>query len=243
AGRGFAPTRQGRPRMTLPTGFAERDPTLALHPLHFVNRDGLEAWRGRQPTALVQWMRAHGFDAAAGSQLTLPGGDGALAGAVLGVGDALDPFSYAHAPRSLPAGHWEISGELDDDARRALQLGWGLGAYRFNRYRDATRVPAQLVADGFDAETADILAACLRVRDLVNTPTQDMGPQELEDVAREVANRHGAKFESIVGDELLEQNFPSIHAVGRASHRAPRPIRLDWGSDAHEHVVLVGKGV
>src|SRR3546814_16129190 len=70
--------------------------------------------------------------------------------------------------------------------------------------------------------SADVLAACVRVRDLVNTPTQDMGPQELEDVAREMANRHGAKFESIVGDELLEQNFPSIHAVGRASHRAPR---------------------
>src|SRR3546814_3495750 len=69
-------------------------------------------------------MRAHGFDAASGSQLTLPGDRGTLAGAVLGVGDALDPFSYAHAPRSLPAGHWEISGELDDDARRALQLGW-----------------------------------------------------------------------------------------------------------------------
>ena len=229
--------------MTLPTGFAERDPALALHPLYFVNRDGLEAWRGRQPTALVQWMRAHGFDAAAGSQLTLPGGDGALAGAVLGIGDALDPFSYAHAPRSLPAGHWEISGELDDDARRALQLGWGLGAYSFTRYRDATRTPAQLVAGALDPEVADVLAACLRVRDLVNTPTQDMGPQELEDVAREMANRHGAKFESIVGDALLERNFPSIHAVGRASHRAPRLLRLDWGDDAREHVVIVGKGV
>src|SRR3546814_4001338 len=87
--------------MTLPNGFAERDPALTLRPLYLVNRDGLEAWRERQPTALVQWMRAHGFDAASGSQLNLPGGEGALAGAVLGTGDALDPFSYAHAPRSL----------------------------------------------------------------------------------------------------------------------------------------------
>src|SRR3546814_3937349 len=109
----------------------------------------------------------------------------------------------AHAPRSLPAGHWEISGELDDDARRALQLGWGLGAYSFTRYRDATRKPAQLVG-ALDPEVADVLAACVRVRDLVNTPTQDMGPQALEDVAREMANRHGAKFASIVGEELLE---------------------------------------
>ena len=229
--------------MTLPNGFAERDPALSLRPLYLVSRDGLEAWRGRQPTALVQWMVAHGFDAAAGSQLTLPGSEGAMAGAVLGIGDALDPFSYAHAPMALPGGHWEVDGELDADARRALQLGWGLGAYRFTRYRDATRLPAQLVVGEHDAETTDILAACLRVRDLVNTPTQDMGPQQLEDVAREVAQKHGATFESIVGDALLERNFPSIHAVGRASHRPPRLIRLDWGDDAHEHVVLVGKGV
>src|SRR5690606_14477198 len=108
ARRGIAPPRQGRHRMTLPNGFAERDPALSLRPLYLVNRDGLDAWRGRQPTALVQWMIAHGFDAAAGSQLTLPGDDGAMAGAVLGVGDALDPFSYAHAPMALPGGHWEV---------------------------------------------------------------------------------------------------------------------------------------
>jgi leucyl aminopeptidase len=229
--------------MTLPNGFAEREPALTPRPLYFVDRDGLDAWRKRQPQALEQWVLDHGFDAAAGSVLSLPGGEGALAGAVLGTGDALDPFSYAHAPWSLPGGHWEVDGELDADARRALQLGWGLGAYRFTRYRAATRVPAQLVPEQLDPEVADVLAACLRVRDLVNTPTQDMGPQDLEDIAREVAQAHGAKFESIVGDALLAHNFPSIHAVGRASHRAPRLIRLDWGSDAHEHVVLVGKGV
>src|SRR5690606_33812301 len=228
--------------MTLPTGFAARDPALAPRPLYIVDRDGLEAWRGGQPAALAQWVRAHGFDAAAGSQLALPGEEGGLAGALLGIGDALDPLSYAHAPQALPGGQWEAGGELAADARRALQLGWGLGAYRFTRYRDAARAPAQLVGD-LDPEVADVLAACLRVRDLVNTPTQDMGPQELEDIARGIAGRHGAKFESIVGDALLERNLPSIHAVGRASHRAPRLIRLDWGDDAHEHVVVVGKGV
>src|SRR3546814_9403191 len=127
---------------------------------------------------------------------------------------------------------WSSDGCSADD--------WGRGPYSFTRDGDATRKPGQLVGD-LDPEVADVLAACVRVRDLVNTPTQDMGPQELEDVAREMANRHGAKFESIVGDELLEQNFPSIHAVGRASPRAPRLIRLDWGDDAHEPVVLVGK--
>jgi leucyl aminopeptidase len=229
--------------MNLPNGFAALDPALKLRPLYFVNRDGLEAWRERQPTALVQWMLAHGYDAAPGSLLSLPGGEGGLAGAVLGIGDPLDPFSYAHAPYSMPPGHWEISGELDDDTRRALQLGWGLGAYRYTQYRNPPRTPAQLVLGSLDDEVSDILAACLRVRDLVNTPTQDMGPEQLEQVARDIAERHGARFSSIVGDALLEQNFPSIHAVGRASHRAPRLLRIDWGDAAHPHVALVGKGV
>ncbi len=229
--------------MTLPNGFAAPDPALSPLPLYLVHRDGLEAWRGRQPRALAQWMLAHGFDAAPGSVLALPGEEGALAGAVLGIGDPLDPFSYAHAPMALPAGHWEASGGLDAETQRALQLGWGLGAYRFARYRDPPRAPARLVAGAPDAEAVDVLAACLRVRDLVNTPTQDMGPGQLEDVARDIAQRHGARFEAVVGDELLAQGFPAIHAVGRASHRAPRLLRLDWGDQAHPHVVLVGKGV
>ena len=99
-----------------------------------------------------------------------------------------------------------------------------------------------MLAD-LDPETADLLAACVRVRDLVNTPTQDMGPAQLEQVARQIAQRHGADFDSIVGDQLLEQNFPSIHAVGRASHRAPRLLVLRWGQPSHPHVALVGKGV
>ena len=229
--------------MTLPTGFAAHHPDLHLRPMYLVNRDGLDAWRGRQPQALVQWMLAHGYDAAPGSLLSLPGGAGELAGAVLGIGDPLDPFSYAHAPSALPPGHWELSGDLDPTAQRALQIGWGLGAYRYTRYREAPRAPAQLALGSLDPEASDILAACVRVRDLVNTPTEDMGPQQLEDVARAIADAHGAKFTSIVGDDLLEQNLPAIHAVGRASHRAPRLLRIDWGDASHPHAVLVGKGV
>ena len=229
--------------MNLPNGFAAQDPALKLRPLYLVNRDGLVAWRERQPQALVQWMLAHGYDASAGSQLSLPGGEGGLAGAVLGIGDPLDPFSYAHAPYAVPSGHWELSGEMDDATQRALQLGWGLGAYRYTRYRDPPRAPAQLVLASLDDEVRDLLAACVRVRDLVNTPTEDMGPEQLEQVARGIAQQHGARFDSIVGGELLKQNFPSIHAVGRASHRAPRLLALRWGDAAHPHVALVGKGV
>ncbi|WP_159016688.1 leucyl aminopeptidase family protein [Cognatiluteimonas profundi] len=228
--------------MTLPQGFiapADAHP----RPLHIVSRDTLDNWRQGQAPATVAWLAAHGYDASPGSVLALPGGDGGLAGAVLGVGDALDPASYGHAPYALPAGDWQVEGTLDAGARAALQLGWGLGAYRYDRFRAPPRPPARLVLDKPDAETVDVLAASLRVRDLVNTPTESLGPAELEQVVRDIAARHDATVEVITGDELLARNFPAIHAVGRASHREPRLIALRWGNAAHPHVAIVGKGV
>ena len=211
--------------------------------LHLVRRDGLEAWRTRQSATTAQWLLAHGFDASPGATLVLPAGDGAVDGAVLGIGDPHDPFAYAHAPFALPPGDWDVRDALDEESRKALQLGWGLGAYRFDRYRTLPRPPARLRIAAPDAETADVLAACLRVRDLVNTPADDLGPQQLEDAVRALGERHGGECLAIVGDDLLARNLPAIHAVGRASHRAPRLLRLDWGDPAHPRLALVGKGV
>ena len=132
--------------MSLPNGFAAA-PGGAARPLHFIGREQLAEWRGRQPRDLGQWMDAHRFEASAGSMLVLPGADG-IAGAVVGIGDARDPFSYAHAPFALPEGDWRAEGTLDDETRRALQLGWGLGSYRFARFRKPVREPARLVLDG-----------------------------------------------------------------------------------------------
>lgn len=221
---------------------AYTDDAASALPLHLLERAQWESWRDAQPEAVRQWLAAQNFTAAAGSLALLPGDHG-VAGAVIGIGDALDPHSYAHAPYGLPVGRWKVEGELADAQRAALQLGWGLGAYRFTRYKAAARQPAQLWLPQLDAETADVLAASARVRDWVNTPTEHMGPEQLEAVAREIAQAHGARLDVITGDELLAQNFPAIHAVGRASHRAPRLIRFTWGDDAHPHVALVGKGV
>ena len=211
----------------------------AARTLHVVTRDGCAAWRDAQPDAVRAWLEAQAFDAAPGSLVLLPGDDG-LAGAAIGIGDPRDPDSYAHAPYALPEGTWRVTGAHEADA---LQLGWGLGAYRFTRYKAAARRPAQLAVDAVDAEIVDLIAATTRVRDLVNTPTEHMGPAQMEDVVRDIASAHGARFDSIVGDALLEQNFPAIHAVGRASHRAPRLLQLAWGEAAHPHVAIVGKGV
>ena len=228
--------------MTLPTGFATTGEAAAPQPLHFVQRDGLAAWRLAQTAVTQAWLDAQTFDASAGSVMAWPDTNGGIAGAVVGIGDPLDPLSYAHAPMALPAGDWEAAGDLDADARHALQLGWGLGCYRFTRYKAAARAPARLTGQ-FDAAVFDVLAACVRVRDMVNTPTEDMGPDAMEAVARDIASAHGADITVIAGDDLLTQNYPAIHAVGRASHRAPRLIEMTWGDASHPHIAIVGKGV
>jgi leucyl aminopeptidase len=215
-------------------------------PLHAVTAGGFAAWSAQQSAPLQAWLKAQGFTAAAGTVALLPGGEG-LAGAVLGIADANDPFAYAHAPYALPVGDWRIADALDADASAALRLGWGLGSYRFTRYRDAARAPARLATD-LDEELAAQIAACFRTRDLINTPTEHMGPDEMEAVVREISIAHGADLDVLTGDDLLTHNFPAIHAVGRASHRAPRLIVLHWGgntedSRTHPHIVIVGKGV
>ena len=224
----------------LPPGFASD--VAAARPLHVLAAAGFPAWLDAQPEATRAWLQAQQFQAAPGSHALLPGADG-LAGAVIGIGDPLDPYSYAHAPMALPEGEWTPADALAAEHAAALQLGWGLGAYRYGRYRTGGRVPARLALPSLDALQTHLLEACVRVRDLVNTPTQDMGPEQLEAQVRALAQAYGAGFESIVGDELLARNFPAIHAVGRASHRAPRLLRLDFGDAAHPHLVLVGKGV
>lgn len=215
----------------------------STRPLHVLQREQFADWSAQQPAPVRAWLQAQGFAATPGSLALLPGDEG-IAGAVIGIGDAADPLSYAHAPTGLPAGtSWRAEGGLSAEARAALQLGWGLGAYRFDRYKTPARAPARLLLEAADAQAAALLDACLRVRDLVNTPTEHMGPAELEATVRQIAQSHGAQVEVFAGDALLEHNFPAIHAVGRASHRAPRLIVLRWGAQDAPKVSLVGKGV
>jgi len=214
-------------------------------PLHLMTRAQYRQWHKTLPGAQQQWLDAAGFEATPGSFALLPDTQG-LAGAVLGIGDVHDPFAYAHAPFALPEGDWAPLAPPD---LAALQLGWGLGAYRFDRYRSLrARHPARLALERLDAEVLDIVTAVSRVRDLVNTPSEDMGPEQLDNIVRQIADNHSAQYESIVGEALLQRDFPAIYAVGRASKRAPRLLCLRWnpGQNAarpYRHVVIVGKGV
>ena len=225
---------------SLPPGFT-RTSSHTL-PLHLLDQGQWSAWRDAQNAAHRAWIESQKFAASPGAILLLPGPEG-VAGAVSVIGDVLDPSAYGHLAQGLPEADWRVDAPPTGAALAALQVGWGLGSYRFTRYKQAARAPARLLLEDQAAEALDVLAACVRVRDLVNTPTEHMGPGQLEEVARDIATRHGAQLEAITGDELLARNFPAIHAVGRASHRAPRLIALRWGDSGLPHVALVGKGV
>ena len=146
---------------------------------------------------------------------------------------------------ALPPGAYRLADAVADP--RLAAVAWGLGAYRFQHYKSAPERAArpQLAApDGVDrAGALAIIEAIWFGRDLINTPANAMGPQELEDAARDLAERYGGKVSSIVGDDLLADNFPLIHAVGRASSRPPRLIDLTWGPTGARKVTLVGKGI
>ncbi|MFC3692741.1 leucyl aminopeptidase family protein [Chenggangzhangella methanolivorans] len=199
------------------------------------------------PEAAAAWAKATGFELGAGKTLLVPGDGGALAGVVLGVEKAdatsKNPFLVGKLVGALPAGAYRFDGAVGD--ARLAALGFGLGSYRFTRYRKSEAKLVRIaLPEGVDAaEIERTIAAVTLGRDLVNTPANDMGPAEIEEAIRTLAREHGAEVSSIVGDDLLKENFPLVHAVGRASPRAPRIVDLRWGPEDAPKVTLVGKGV
>jgi len=194
--------------------------------------------------AAARWVQASGFSGEPGTFCLLADAQGQLRTVLAGVARADGVYALAALPQALPPGIYRLdaSGLALDPLRSAL--GWGLGAYRFSRYRKSSRQPARLMVDRAVARAmAPLLEAVTTVRDLVNTPTQDLGPAELVEPLRALAKTHGGRYREWVGDALLKANFPTIHAVGRASHRAPRLAELTWGKPSAPHLVLIGKGV
>jgi leucyl aminopeptidase len=203
---------------------------------------------GKLPSTLTapqrKWAKAHNFTGQRGKLLPLPGGDGAIGGYLFGTGAAADrPALVAGlAAASLEPGRYRLEGELGDPTLAAL--GFRLGAYRFTRYRKGRPAPDLADVAGADmAEVARLADAAYLARDLVNTPANDLGPAAFEREIRAFASARKMKLKAIVGDELLKQNFPMIHAVGRAGIEPPRLIDMSWGRDGDPRITLVGKGV
>ena len=226
--------------MTLtPTTQTSPTPLIALDPAT------LSSYLNSADAGVRNWVQASAFSAAAGSYCLLPDARGGLAAVLVGVGQSDDLYALAALPFTLPEGEYALSrlGLALDPACAAL--GFALGSYQFTRYRAAKRLAARLQspAGGDAARLAALAEATALTRDLVNTPTEDLGPEQFSVLVEAFAGRHGAVFKPTVGEDLLDANFPAIHAVGRASHRAPRLLELSWGDPKHPLLALVGKGV
>ncbi len=212
-------------------------------PITPVRAEGLPALLDALPPATAGWVRSTGFAAAPGSHCLLPG-DGGLAGVLLGIGG--EPMGdWASLPDKLPPATYRIEPLPSADEADAAALGWALATYRFEHYRDARTGFATLAwpASARRAAVERTARAIFLVRDLINTPASDMGPEELANAVAAVAQQSGAGCTIIAGDELLERNYPAIHAVGRASSREPRLADLTWGEPDAPKLTLVGKGV
>ncbi|MDK3020310.1 leucyl aminopeptidase family protein [Pseudodonghicola flavimaris] len=218
-------------------------------PLHVIEGSALDSWLDTQEAPVRGWVVANGFTGARGQTLLVPGPEGTPAMALVGYATpaerARHRFLLAGAAQALPAGTYRIASGLSGAALATEAFGWLIAGYSFDRYRDKAPAAARalIAPEGLDAGRIETLAAaeCL-TRDLINTPASDMGPAELEAAARSLAETFDATVAVTEGTALLDQNFPMIHAVGRASPRAPRLIDLRWG-DSGPKLTLVGKGV
>jgi leucyl aminopeptidase len=225
----------------------ETAPNPSAIPITFATRTNWEAICAGLPAEARQFALANGFAGKPGACLTLPAADGKIAQVLFGLEEetskSRDLFRPGALPGLLPAAVYRFA-NAPHDARLAA-LAFALGSYRFSRYRNNDAPKVRLAPPvGVDmTEIARMAEAATLARDLINTPSNDMGPAELADAAEQLAKRFGASFSAIVGDDLTLQNFPLIHAVGMASTRAPRLIDFCWGDPAHPKVTLVGKGV
>ncbi len=214
-----------------------------------MTQNGLADWSTDQKSHVIRWLQSTAFTAEEGDFVLVPDQKGQLEKVLVGVGQSAFN-SLGGLPRKLPPGDYRLSLEADldwsDSEKYLALLGFLLGSYRFDHYRKSAGedrltllVPDESTREALCRETT----AVSLVRDLINTPTEDMMPEDLASQSNRLAQEFDAEFSQVVGDALLSENYPMIHAVGRAAKSCPRLIELNWGSDKNPHVILVGKGV
>ncbi|MFC3052228.1 leucyl aminopeptidase family protein [Kordiimonas pumila] len=227
---------------------SETDSSVAV-PLEFVTEADLQSLSQTEQ----EWVKIAGFTAEAGTICPLPTGDQKTGRMLAGLGTlvptANNPWWAAAVCEKLPAGSYKITNTYTDDILAAGAFGWCMVHYKFDRYfTSASVVKQRQLTLPLSVDTSAIQAEAhtyALVRDLVNTPTEDMGPADLQDAVEALAEEFGGTCGTFVGDDLIDENFPAVHAVGRAAAtgREPRLIDLRWGTEGGPKLTLVGKGV
>lgn len=216
------------------------EPDTKGKPIYLVAKQEFEGWLSTQSPHWQNWLASITMSDAVTSVHYLPSEQGGLA-AILKIYDAMSPKIewLGGLAREIPEGDYQLNQPADEQ----VYLGWGLDGYRFERYKKQKRDSARLILPENQSAVLELVKATYLVRDLINTPTEDMHPGELVDAVRLLAKEYCADYREIVGDDLLAENFPGVHAVGRASVNAPRVAELTWGDKTAPLISLVGKGV
>jgi leucyl aminopeptidase len=211
-----------------------------MTPIVLISQNDYPLWLSQQPAATQAWLVNTQFRPEAGAVRLIPDSSGKISQVLCCVADKNHFWNVGHLPFALPEGMYTLG--KAQTIHHAI--AWGLGAYQFTRYKKPQRQAAQLnISAEENAQVKSMVEALCHVRDWINTPTDDMGPSEFAEIAKQLAKAHHAKFSQIVGEELLAKNYASIYTVGRASDDAPRLIDLRWGNAKHPKLSLVGKGV
>ena len=214
-------------------------------PIRPVTEESLPGVLARLDEMQRRWVAATGFVGAPGKVALLPDAAGRLAHVLVGLRAGEELWALAALPDSLPPDVYRLEGDIAPAAATNFALGWALGCYAFTRYKPRDRGWSKLVwpAEADRGLVGRLASGMGLARDLINTPAEDMGPPELAAAARDLAARHGARYRVLVGDELLAENYPTIHAVGRAAAKPPCLIDFIWGDERARKLTLVGKGV
>jgi leucyl aminopeptidase len=212
-------------------------------PLFIIEQKTYKGWLNKQTQTTQNWLKNTNFSEK--GLALLPNEQGELLQALFVIKDASDYFACGELIKQLPPGQYALNAEKVHHS--AICFGWLMGAYQFNSYFSTDTLqsfPILAIDDqALIDSTINYVKATALTRDLINTPAADMMPEHLSQATQQLADEFGGKVNHIIGDELLEQNYPTIHAVGRASVHKPRLIDLTWGNNKHPQITLVGKGV
>ncbi len=216
--------------------------STAIEPV-YINQ--FKKWLSQQNQDVKNLVDLFDFGRQVGSHLCILDNQRKLKKVICLISDRNDFHDFSQLPKQLPSGDYHLDSDVQELQSACIQ-GWGLGSYCFDRYKKSKANETYLIVDKLSKKYSyalELVKATKLVRDLINTPADDMGPIELAIELASLAERHNATYHEIVGEDLLKQNFPAVHLVGRASFKEPRVITLDWGKASDPLVCLVGKGV